>query len=191
MGFIPLSQALTPTKERTMKDVEILKSAIRDVPDFPKKGIIFKDITPILKNGKLFASAVENMLGPFKNEKIDSVIAIEARGFLLGGPVAHALNCGIIPVRKLGKLPFTKHSIEYELEYGVDTLEIHSDAVNKGDKVLLVDDLLATGGTVQGVCKLVEKSGGDIVGISFLIELAFLKGREKIKDYPIHTVLRF
>ncbi len=174
-----------------MKDIEILKSAIRDVPDFPKKGILFKDITPVLKDGKLFSLAIENMLEPFKKEKIDSIIAIEARGFILGGAMAHVLNCGIVPVRKFGKLPSKKHSVSYALEYGTDTLEIHTDAVDRGDKVLLVDDLLATGGTVQGVCKLINKSGGEIVGISFLIELAFLKGREKLNGYPIHSVLQF
>ncbi|MDD5455332.1 MAG: adenine phosphoribosyltransferase [Candidatus Ratteibacteria bacterium] len=174
-----------------MKDIETLKSAIRDVPDFPRKGIIFKDITPVLKDGKLFSLAIENMLEPFRDQKIDSVVAIEARGFIFGGAMANILNCGIIPIRKSGKLPSKTHSIDYELEYGTDTLEVHTDAINKGDKILLVDDLLATGGTARGVCKLIEKSGGEIVGISFLIELAFLNGREKLKNYPVHSVLQF
>lgn len=174
-----------------MKDLEKLKAAIRDVPDFPKKGIIFKDITPVLKNGELFSIAVEKMVEPFKNKKIKSIVAIEARGFILGGAIAYILNCGMIPVRKTGKLPSKTYSVTYELEYGTDTLEIHTDAVNKGDRILLVDDLLATGGTAESVCKLIEKSGGEIAGISFLIELAFLKGREKLKNYPIFSLIKY
>jgi len=174
-----------------MENLEILKSAVRDVPDFPKEGIIFKDITPVLKDGKLFALAIEKMVEPFRKQKIDSIIAIEARGFIFGGAIAHILNCGIVPIRKSGKLPSETHSVDYELEYGTNTLEVHTDAVNRGDRVLLVDDLLATGGTVQGVCKLMEKSGGEIIGISFLIELSFLKGREKLKNYPIHSVIKY
>ena len=173
-----------------MKNLDKLKSAIRDVPDFPKKGIIFKDITPILKNSELFSLAIENMVEPFKKQKIDSVVAIEARGFIFGGAIARKLNCGMIPVRKPGKLPSDTYSVTYELEYGTDKLEIHTDAINKGNRILIVDDLLATGGTVEGVGKLVEKSGGEIVGISFLIELTFLNGRKRLKDYPIHCVLQ-
>ena len=173
-----------------MKDLDKLKSAIRDVPDFPKKGIIFKDITPILKDNGLFSLAVENMVEPFKGQKIDSVVAIEARGFILGGAIARKLNCGMIPVRKPGKLPYDTYSVSYELEYGTDTLEIHTDAINKGDRILVVDDLLATGGTAEGVCELVGKSGGGIVGISFLIELTFLNGRERLKNLPVHCVLQ-
>ncbi|MBU0533215.1 MAG: adenine phosphoribosyltransferase [Candidatus Omnitrophica bacterium] len=173
-----------------MKDLEILKSAIRDVPDFPKKGIIFKDITPVLKDGKLFSLAVENMTEPFRKQKIDSVVAIEARGFIFGAAIASVLNCGMVPVRKQDKLPYKTHSVNYALEYGTDTLEIHIDAVNKGENVLVVDDLLATGGTAQGVCELIEKSGGNIIGISFLIELAFLNGRKRLGNYPIHCVLQ-
>ncbi len=173
-----------------MTDIEKLKSAIRDVPDFPKKGIIFKDITPILKNKELFSLAIAKMVEPFKKQKIHSIVAIEARGFILGGAIARILNCGMVPVRKQGKLPSKTYSVTYDLEYGTDTLEIHTDAVNKGDRVLLVDDLLATGGTAGSVCKLIEKSGGEIVGLSFLIELAFLNGRKKLKDYPIHCVLQ-
>jgi adenine phosphoribosyltransferase len=182
---------LNSGRKKVMKDMEILKSAIRDVADFPKKGIIFKDITPLLRDGRLFSLAIENMLKPFSAQKIDSVIAIEARGFIFGGAIAHILNCGIVPIRKSGKLPSKTHSVDYKLEYGTDTLEIHTDAINRGDRVLLVDDLLATGGTVEGVCKLMEKSGGEIIGISFLIELAFLKGRERLKNYPVHSVLQF
>ncbi len=177
-------------RKEVMEDLEILKNAIRDVPDFPKKGIIFKDITPVLKSGKLFSLAVESMVKPFRTRKIDNVVAIEARGFILGGAIARVLNCGMIPVRKAGKLPSQKYSVTYELEYGTDTLEIHTDAVNKGENVLVVDDLLATGGTAQGVCELIEKSGGNIIGISFLIELAFLNGRKRLGNYPVHCVLQ-
>ena len=173
-----------------MKDLEILKSAIRDVPDFPQKGIIFKDITPVLKDGNLFSLAVEKMIEPFREKKIDSVVAIEARGFIFGAAIAGVLNCGMVPIRKKGKLPYETHSVNYELEYGIDTLEIHTDAVNRGDNVLVVDDLLATGGTAQGACELIEKSGGNIIGISFLIELGFLNGRKRLGNYPIHCVLQ-
>ncbi|MCK4905132.1 adenine phosphoribosyltransferase [bacterium] len=171
--------------------MEILKSAIRDVPDFPKKGIIFKDITPVLKDGKLFSLAVENMIEPFRKQKIDSVVAIEARGFIFGAAIANVLNCGMVPVRKPGKLPYETRLVSYELEYGTDTLEIHTDAVNKGENILVVDDLLATGGTAQGACELIEKSGGNIIGISFLIELAFLNGRKRLGNYPIHSLIKY
>ena len=177
-------------QSKTMKDLEKLRSAIRDVPDFPKKGIIFKDITPILKNPELFSIAVEKMIEPFRKQKIESVVAIEARGFILGGTIARMLGCGMIPVRKPGKLPSETYSVTYDLEYGTDTLEIHTDAIKKGDRILLVDDLLATGGTAEGVCELIEKSGGKIVGISFLIELTFLNGRKRLKNHPVHCVLQ-
>lgn len=171
--------------------MERLRGAIRDIPDFPKKGIIFKDITPLLKDRRLFSLAVEQMIGPFKDERIDAVVAIEARGFILGGAIAHLLDCGMIPVRKAGKLPFTTESVTYELEYGTDKLEIHSDAIEKGDRILVVDDLLATGGTAVAVCELVERNGGDVVGISFLVELTFLKGREKLNNYPVHALIKY
>jgi adenine phosphoribosyltransferase len=174
-----------------MKDFEKLKSSIRDVPDFPKKGIIFKDITPLLKNGELFSIAVKKMAAPFKTKKIDSVVAIEARGFILGGAVAQVLGCGFVPVRKAGKLPYKTDSVTYKLEYGTDTLEVHTDSVDRGDKILIVDDLLATGGTAKGVSELVEKSGGKVVAFSFLVELAFLNGRQQLKNYPVHCVIQF
>ncbi|HIE43915.1 MAG TPA: adenine phosphoribosyltransferase [Candidatus Omnitrophica bacterium] len=175
----------------TKSNMERLRGAIRDIPDFPKKGIIFKDITPLLKDRRLFSLAVEQMIGPFKDERIDAVVAIEARGFILGGAIAHLLDCGMIPVRKAGKLPFTTESVTYELEYGTDKLEIHSDAIEKGDRILVVDDLLATGGTAVAVCELVERNGGDVVGISFLVELTFLKGREKLNNYPVHALIKY
>ena len=170
---------------------EDLSKAIRDVPDFPQKGIIFKDITPLLRDKKLFAQAVEEMTEPFRGKNIDAVVAVESRGFIIGGIIAKSLGCGFVPVRKKGKLPYKTYSATYELEYGTDTLQIHTDALNKGEKVLIVDDLLATGGTVSATCELVEKSGAKIEGISFLIELTFLKGRDKLKDYPLHCLIKY
>lgn len=167
-----------------------LKSYIRDIPGFPKEGIIFKDITPLLKSGKKFKEAVDTMAAGFKDKKVDVVLSVEARGFIFGAAIAYRLGAGIIPIRKKGKLPFRTHSVTYELEYGTDTLEIHQDAFKKGDKVLIVDDLLATGGTTRAVIDMVEKMGGDIVGIAFLIELTALKGREKLKSYPITSLIK-
>lgn len=172
-------------------DIERLRRSIRDIPDFPKKGIIFKDITPLLKDKELFSLSVEEMIKPFKDKEIDRVVAIEARGFILGGAIAQRLQCGIIPVRKKGKLPFTTHSVTYELEYGTDILEMHTDAIERGNRILLVDDLLATGGTAKSTSELVERCGGRIIGISFLIELTFLKGKEKLKGYSVHSVTQF
>lgn len=168
-----------------------LSKAIRDVPDFPKKGIIFKDITPILRDKDLFAQAVEEMAKPFKGKGIDAVVAVESRGFIFGGVIAHSLGCGFVPVRKKGKLPYKTYSATYELEYGTDTLQIHTDALNKDGRVLVVDDLLATGGTVSATCELVEKSGAVVEGISFLIELTFLKGRDKLRKYPLHCLIKY
>jgi len=171
--------------------MEDLKKAIRDIPDFPKKGIIFKDITPLLQNAGLFAKAVGLLFEQFKNRKIDIVVSVESRGFILGAAVAYKLGVGFVPVRKKGKLPYKRYSVTYELEYGQDTLEVHQDAVNKGDKVLIIDDLLATGGTLGAVIDLIKKMGGEIAGIGFLIELTFLKGRERNKDYEIFSLIKF
>lgn len=167
-----------------------LKSFIRDIPGFPKEGIIFKDITPLLKDGGKFKKAVDAMAEGFKGRDIDVVLSVEARGFIFGAAIAYKLGAGIVPIRKKGKLPFKTHSVTYDLEYGKDTLEIHQDAFRKGAKVLIVDDLLATGGTTRAVIDLVEKLGGDIVGIAFLIELTALKGREKLKDYMITSLIK-
>ena len=167
-----------------------LKSFIRDIPGFPKEGIIFKDITPLLKNGSKFRKAVDSMADKFKDENIDVVLSVEARGFIFGAAIAYKLGAGIVPIRKKGKLPFKTHSVTYDLEYGKDTLEIHQDAFRKGAKVLIVDDLLATGGTTRAVVDLVERLGGKIVGIVFLIELTALKGREKLKDYPTASLIK-
>lgn len=168
-----------------------LKSAIRDVPDFPKKGIIFKDITPLLKDPALFKKAVDALAAPFENKKIDKVASVESRGFILGSALAYNLGASFIPVRKKGKLPYLTYYAEYELEYGTDILEMHQDAIQKGDKVLIIDDLLATGGTLGAVINLVRKMGGEIAGIGFLIELAFLKGREKNKGYEIFSLIKY
>lgn len=171
--------------------IEELKSSIRDIPDFPKKGIIFKDITTLLKDGRKFRNAVDFIVERYKHKKIDKVVAIEARGFILGGVVAYKLGAGIIPVRKKGKLPHETHSVEYELEYGKDSLEIHKDAIKPNDKVLIIDDLLATGGTVNAVCSLVEQLKGKVVEIVFLIELAFLKGRSRLKGRKVFSLIKF
>ncbi|MCG3180995.1 MAG: Adenine phosphoribosyltransferase [Phycisphaerae bacterium] len=166
-----------------------LESMIRDVPDFPKKGIIFKDITPLLATPQGLAGATEAMAAPFLDRQIDLVVGIESRGFIFGTTVAMALGAGFVPIRKPGKLPAATASASYDLEYGSDSIEIHADAVRKGQRVLMLDDLLATGGTMQAACGLVEKLGGRIVGVSFLIELAFLDGRKKLANHDVHSVI--
>ncbi len=168
-----------------------LKAYIRDIPDFPKAGILFRDITPLLANKTALAQAVSTLAEPFKNTGIDYVAAVEARGFIFGSAVAKELNAGFIPLRKKGKLPYTTESVTYHLEYGTDTIEVHSDAMKSGDRVLMLDDLLATGGTMSAGCQLVKKLGVQIAGLTFLIELTDLEGRQKLPDYPIHTVMAF
>jgi adenine phosphoribosyltransferase len=167
-----------------------LKEAIRDIPDFPKKGIIFKDITTLLRDGDKFRMAVDQIAEGFKSKKIDAIVSVEARGFIFGSAIAYKLGVGMVPVRKKGKLPHRTHSVSYELEYGTDTLEIHQDAFKKGARVLIVDDLLATGGTTAAVIKLVEKAGGQVTGLAFLIELTALKGRDKLKGYPVISLIK-
>lgn len=168
-----------------------LKDYIRNIPDFPKAGILFRDITTLLKDKKAFKLAVDILADKYKNKKIDAVVAVEARGFILGGAIAHKLGAGFVPVRKIGKLPWKTNSVTYDLEYGTDTLEMHHDAVSAGDKVLIVDDLLATGGTAKAVTDLVKQLQGKIMGIAFLIELADLKGKDKLKDYPVFSLIKF
>ncbi|MCB9800050.1 MAG: adenine phosphoribosyltransferase [Candidatus Omnitrophica bacterium] len=168
-----------------------LKSIIRDVPDFPKKGIIFKDITPLLKDAQALQRAVDELAVNFEDKKVDYVLGIESRGFIFSPVLAYKMNAGFIPVRKKGKLPAKTEEIAYALEYGEAVLEIHSDALEKGSRVLIVDDLLATGGTALAAAKLVERLGGTVVGIGFLIELEFLKGREKISSFDIHSLIRY
>jgi len=164
---------------------------IRNIPDFPVKGIQFKDITTLLKNGDVFAQTVDYMYDPFRDEDIDKIVAIEARGFIFGAALAYKLNVGFVPVRKPGKLPADTLTEEYELEYGKNSIEIHKDAIRKGEKVLLIDDLLATGGTAVACCRLVERLGGRIIGISFLVELTKLNGRKLLKKYNIHSLVTF
>lgn len=168
-----------------------LKKYIRDVPDFPKKGIVFKDITTLLKEPKAFKTAIDMLYEKFKNRGIKKVVAVESRGFIFGAALAYKLNAGIVPVRKKGKLPYKTAYINYELEYGVDTLEVHVDGIESGEKVLVVDDVLATGGTANAVCELVEKLKGVVAGCVFLIELKFLKGREKLKKYKVYSLITY
>jgi len=176
-----------------VKEVELgldLTQYIRNIPDFPQPGVQFKDITTFLKEGAAFREAIERLGGIFENKGIDLVVGIEARGFIVGAPLAYYLGCGFVPVRKAGKLPAPTLSKTYALEYGSATLEIHRDAIEKGQKVAIVDDLLATGGTTEAVCEMVEELGGKIVGIGFIIELESFKGREKLSSYPVYSLIR-
>ncbi|MGD9899537.1 MAG: adenine phosphoribosyltransferase [Calditrichaceae bacterium] len=172
-----------------MDRLEQLKSAIRDVPDFPKKGILFKDITPVLNDFTLFSDAISLLQESIKNHSIDKIAAIESRGFIFGSVLASKIGTGFVPIRKPGKLPYKIYREEYQLEYGVDALEIHQDAVKTNDRVLLVDDLLATGGTALAAAKLIEKCGGIVSEIIFLIELEFLNGRKRISNYPVSSLI--
>jgi adenine phosphoribosyltransferase len=168
-----------------------LKQYIRDVPDFPKKGIIFKDITTLLKNPVALKLTLDILYDKVKNLKIDKVVGIEARGFIFGALLAEKLNAGFVPLRKPGKLPAPVFKQTYDLEYGTDTIEIHKDAISKGDRVLLHDDLLATGGTAKAACDLIEKIGGTVIQTLFIMELAFLNGREKLKDYKVDSLINY
>jgi adenine phosphoribosyltransferase len=164
---------------------------VREVPDFPKPGISFKDITTLLADGPALSEVVKLMAQPFGNSSIRKVLGIEARGFILAAPIALELNCGFVPVRKEGKLPADTLKESYELEYGTNTVEVHRDAIEEGNRVLIVDDVLATGGTMQATCKLAKALGGEIVGLSFLAELSFLSGRDKLPNQRIESVLEF
>jgi adenine phosphoribosyltransferase len=168
-----------------------LGKIIRDIPDFPKKSIIFKDITTLLQDKKAFKHSIDLMAENYKDKKIDFVVSVEARGFIFGSALAYKLDAGFIPVRKKGKLPYKTISEKYELEYGVDELFMHEDAVEKGKNVLIIDDLLATGGTIKAVASMVEKLGGKIIGFGFLIELLFLNGKQKLKDYDVFSVIKY
>lgn len=165
--------------------------AIRDVPDFPKPGILFKDITPLLLSPAAFRHAIDLMAAPFRGAGVTRVVSIESRGFLLGAPVALALDAGLVPIRKPGKLPAARGRVEYALEYGTDALEMHQDAVSPGDRVLIVDDVLATGGTAQAAAKLVRAHGAQVVGFTFLIELDFLNGRERLVGERVEALLHY
>ncbi len=171
--------------------IEDIKRAIRDVPDFPKPGILFKDITPVLEDARLFRSAVELLADRHAAGRISKVCAVEARGFVFGAAIAYRLGVGIVPVRKKGKLPYKTREASYALEYGTATLQIHEDAVRRGENILIIDDLLATGGTAGATARLVEDLGGRVVEIDFLIELAFLKGREKLSRYSVYAPIVF
>jgi len=167
-----------------------LKSSIRHIPDFPKPGIDFLDVTPLLLDAELFAYVIDSLTEKLEGLDFDAVASSEARGFIIGAPVAYALKKGFIPIRKKNKLPAEKISVEYDLEYGVDVLEMHSDAVKPGQRVVVIDDILATGGTLAANIKLIEKLGGEVVKILFLLELAFLNGREKLKGYDVCSLVR-
>ncbi|MCX5633681.1 MAG: adenine phosphoribosyltransferase [Phycisphaerae bacterium] len=168
-----------------------LTEYMRSIPDWPKKGILFRDITPLLADKDAFSAAIEIISDRYKNKKIDYVAAVEARGFIFGAAVAARLGVGFVPIRKKGKLPYKTESATYGLEYGKDTIQVHSDAVKKGANVLMVDDLLATGGTMAAACSLIEKIGGSVAGIAFLVELKDLNGREKLKNYDISVEIVF
>jgi adenine phosphoribosyltransferase len=168
-----------------------IKNKIREIPNFPKQGVSFKDITPLLEDKNVFGMAIYTMALPYMNSKIDKVVGIDARGFLFSAPVAYALNAGVAIVRKKGKLPSKVVSQEYDLEYGTNTIEMHKDSILPNERILLVDDVLATGGTMEATIKLVEKLKGKIVGIVFLLELTSLKGREKLKEYKIKSLIKY
>ena len=174
-----------------MNTIDYLEHSIRNIPDFPKPGILFRDITTLLKDKKAFKLAVDEIVKKYENAKIDKVVGIESRGFILGAAVAYQLGAGFVVARKKGKLPCETLSVTYALEYGTDTLEMHKDAVSPDERVLIVDDLIATGGTVGGVIDLVEQFKAKIVGIAFVIELVDLKGKDKLKGYPFTSLVKF
>jgi len=169
----------------------LLKKKIRNVPDFPKQGILFRDITTLLKDAQAFRQAIDELAAAVKGKKIDHVVAVESRGFIFGAALAYKLKVGFIPVRKKGKLPAQTISAEYALEYGTDSLHMHTDALKAGDKVLIVDDLLATGGTAAAVCQMTGRLKAKIAGIIFLIELCDLKGRDKLSGYPVFSLIQY
>jgi adenine phosphoribosyltransferase len=171
--------------------IDRIRSLIRDIPDFPKPGIVFKDITPLLADPEAFSTVVDTIVVHFGRGTIDKVVGIEARGFIVAAPVAYHFNAGFVPVRKAGKLPSATESEQYDLEYGTETLEIHRDALAPGERVLIVDDVLATGGTAQATAKLVERLGARVVGIACLIELSFLEGRDKLGDLEFFSLIRY
>jgi adenine phosphoribosyltransferase len=170
-------------------DVAELRAKIRDIKDFPTEGILFKDITTLLKDGPAWRFAVDSLASRYQADRVDVVVGVESRGFIFGGAIAHELQAGFVPVRKIGKLPGKTIEVEYELEYGRDALAMHEDAIAPGQRVLAVDDLLATGGTMGATLRLIEQLGGRVVGVAFMIELAFLGGREKLKNYPLHSLI--
>ena len=172
-------------------DIARIRQAIRDIPDFPKAGIVFKDITPLLANGDLFGQTIDALAERYENQKIDTVLGIESRGFIIGSAVAYKLGAGFSVVRKPGKLPYETHSASYELEYGRDSLEIHVDGLSRNARVVIADDLIATGGTAKATAALVTKLGGTVVECAFVIELAFLNGRDKLKPHSVFSLLSY
>ncbi len=168
-----------------------LKALVREIPDYPKEGILFYDITPLLADGDAFRQTVDTIAAQWADKKIDVVVGVEARGFLFASALAYKLGVGLVMIRKPGKLPYKTHSVTYDLEYGTDTLEVHQDAIQPGQNVLIVDDVLATGGTVKAVSELLQNFEASIAGIAFLSELSFLKGREKLNDYKLTTLMTF
>ncbi len=169
-----------------------LRAAVRDVPDFPQPGVLFRDITPILGDPELFELSIQSLIEPVAGQRIDKIVGIDARGFIFGAAAAHKLNAGLVPIRKKGKLPWDTHSLAYELEYGSAEVEIHTDAIGQGENVLILDDLLATGGTAAAAQELVEKVGGNLVATGFLIELEFLRGREKLaRNSQTYAILNY
>ncbi len=177
--------------ESDFPEIVDLDRLIRNVPDFPKPGINFKDITPLLADPSGLSLAVEYLAQPFRTQNIHKVVGAESRGFIFGTALAQSLSAGFVPIRKPGKLPCKTLAQNYELEYGTDALELHCDAIEKGERVLMVDDLLATGGTIDACCQMVERVGGNIVGVTFLIELTFLNGRSKLSKYAVHSLLKY
>ncbi|MCX8502881.1 MAG: adenine phosphoribosyltransferase [Alphaproteobacteria bacterium] len=177
----------------TQSTANFLRDSIRSIPDYPKPGIMFRDITTLLGNARAFRRAIDELVQPFAGSKVDQVAGMEARGFILGGAVAHQLSAGFIPIRKKGKLPHTTVSIAYSLEYGVDEMEVHTDAVKPGEKVILIDDLIATGGTAEGATKLLQKMGAEVVAACFVIDLPELGGRAKLEalGVPVRTLIAF
>jgi adenine phosphoribosyltransferase len=168
-----------------------LASYIRDIPDFPKPGILYKDITPLLAEPRAFAEAIRQLCEHYQDQPVDAIAAAEARGFLFAAPMALTMKRPLVPLRKPGKLPYRTHALKYELEYGSAELHVHIDGISEGQRVLLVDDVLATGGTLKAGCQLVEKAGGQVIGCAVLVELAFLKGRELLRPYDVFSVIRF
>lgn len=169
---------------------ERLRRAIRDVPDFPRPGVVFKDLTPALRNAGLLRALLDDLEAPFRGRGVTQIAAVEARGFLLAGALADRLGAGVVPLRKPNKLPWERQRVEYELEYGTDALEVHADSFLEGDRVLLLDDVLATGGTARAAAELVRSLGAEVLAAAFLVELTFLNGRRKLGDLEIHSILR-
>jgi adenine phosphoribosyltransferase len=173
------------------QDIASIRQAIRDIPNFPKPGVVFKDITPLLSNGRLFKRTIDILADRYRSQRVDTVLGIESRGFIIGAALAYELGAGFCIVRKPGKLPYETHKASYSLEYGTDALEIHIDAIPRSARVVIADDLLATGGTAAATAGLVTKVGGTVVECAFVIELSFLKGREKLKPYGVFSLLRY